>query len=99
MKNFIDSKVSVFMNYTDLQKIMRECVETTLKEKEMEQKKMQEQKWLDTAHTAKLFGVHVCTINRWKHAGYLTPRTIGGRDFFSIDEINAHLDNPLNMTA
>ena len=53
-----------------------------------EQKKVQKQKWLDTKHTAEVFGVHVCTINRWKHAGYLTARTIGGRDFFSIDEIN-----------
>lgn len=85
---FNEQNVSVFMNYTDLQRMMKECVETTLREVKNEQKKLQEQKWLDTTHTAQMFGVHVCTINRWKHAGYLTPRTIGGRDFFSIDEIN-----------
>lgn len=85
---FNEQNVSVFMNYTDLQRMMKECVETTIKEIKNEQKKLQEQKWLDTTHTAQMFGVHVCTINRWKHSGYLTPRTIGGRDFFSIDEIN-----------
>jgi len=85
---FNEQNVSVFMNYTDLQRIMNECVRTTIKEMKDEQKNMQDQKWLDTKHTAAAFGVHVSTINRWKHAGYLTPRTIGGRDFFSVDEIN-----------
>ena len=85
---FNEQNVSVFMNYTDLQRMLQECVQTTLKEVKDEQEKVQNQKWLDTKRTAELFGVHVCTINRWKHAGYLTARTIGGKDFFSIDEIN-----------
>ena len=85
---FNEENVSVFMNYTDLERMMKECVHTTLNEMKNEQKKVQEQKWLDTKHTAELFGVHVCTINRWKHRGYLTPRTIGSKDFFSIDELN-----------
>lgn len=85
---FNEDNASVIMSYTDLKKMLKECVETTLKEVKDEQKKVQEQKWLDTKRTAEVFGVHVCTINRWKHAGYLTARTIGGRDFFSIDEIN-----------
>ena len=85
---FNEQNVSVFMNYTDLQRMMQECVKTTLKEVKDEQEKVQNQKWLDTKRTAELFDVHVCTINRWKHAGYLTARTIGGKDYFSIDEIN-----------
>ena len=85
---FNEQNVSVFMNYTDLQRMMQECVQTTLKEMKDEQTKVQNQKWLDTKRTAEMFGVHVCTINRWKHSGYLTARTIGGKDFFSIDEIN-----------
>lgn len=85
---FNEQNVSVFMKYSDLERMMKECVQTTMQELRNEQKKVQEQKWLDTKHTAELFGVHVCTINRWKHSGYLTPRTIGGKDFFSIDEIN-----------
>ncbi len=85
--NFNDRNVSVSMTYEDLQRMMKECVTTTMREVRNEQKKMEEQKWFDTSQTAKMFGVHVSTICRWKHSGYLTPRTIGGRDFFSIEEI------------
>lgn len=86
--NFNDRNVSVTMSYDDLQRMMKECVTTTMKELETERKMVENRKWFDTTHTAQMFGVHVSTINRWKHSGYLTPRTIGGRDFFSIDEIN-----------
>ncbi len=85
---FNEKNVSVSMNYDDLQRMMKECVMTTMKELETEKKHLENQKWFDTSHTAQMFGVHVSTINRWKHSGYLTPRTIGGRDFFSIEEIN-----------
>lgn len=85
---FNERNVSVSMTYDDLQRMMKECVITTMKEMENEKKKMENQKWFDTSHTAKMFGVHVSTICRWKQSGYLTPRTIGGRDFFSVDEIN-----------
>lgn len=85
---FNEKNVSVSMNYDDLQRVMKECVITTMKEIDNEKKKMEDQKWFDTSQTAKMFGVHVSTICRWKHSGYLTPRTIGGRDFFSIEEIN-----------
>ena len=85
---FNEKNVSVSMNYEDLQRVMKECVMTTMKELETEKKQLENRKWFDTSHTAQMFGVHVSTINRWKHSGYLTPRTIGGRDFFSIEEIN-----------
>ena len=86
--SFDNKNISVTMNYQDLQRMMKECVTTTMREMKNEQKKMENQKWFDTAHTAQMFGVHVATINRWKHSGYLTPRTVGGRDFFSILDIN-----------
>jgi hypothetical protein len=85
---FDEKNVSVTMNYQDLQRVMNECVVTTMKVVNEEKKKLENQKWFDTTHTAQMFGVHVSTINRWKHSGYLTPRTVGGRDFFSIEEIN-----------
>ena len=85
---FNERNVSVTMNYHDLQKMVKETVVTTMRDFNNENKKMKEQKWFDTTHTAQMFGVHVSTINRWKHSGYLTPRTVGGRDFFSIEEIN-----------
>lgn len=89
--NFNDKNVSVTIPYQDLQRMMEECVTTTMKKVEVERKKMENQKWFDTTHTAQMFGVNVCTINRWKHSGYLTARTVGGRDFFHIDEINQRL--------
>ena len=85
--SFDEKNVSVTMNYQDLQRVMNECVVTTMKVVNDEKKKLENQKWFDTTHTAQMFGVHVSTINRWKHSGYLTPRTIGGRDFFSKEEI------------
>lgn len=86
--SFDEKNISVTMNYQDLQKMMQECVITTMREINNAKKKNEDQKWFDTTHTAQMFGVHVSTINRWKHSGYLTPRTVGGRDFFSIEEIN-----------
>ena len=86
--SFDDKNISVTMNYQDLQRMLKETVVTTIREVNNEKKKMEDQKWFDTTHTAQMFGVHVSTINRWKHSGYLTPRTVGGRDFFSIEEIN-----------
>lgn len=88
-----ERNVSVSMTYEDLQRMMKECVTTTMREVRNEQKKMENQKWFDTSQTAKMFGVHVSTICRWKHSGYLTPRTIGGRDFFSIEEIQHLMTN------
>lgn len=88
---FDEKNVSVTMNYQDLQRMLKETVVTTMKEVNNEKKKMEQQKWFSTSQTAQVFGVNVSTINRWKHSGYLTPRTVGGRDFFSIEEINHHL--------
>lgn len=88
---FDEKNVSVTMNYQDLQRMLKETVVTTMREVNNEKKKMEQQKWFSTSQTAQVFGVNVSTINRWKHSGYLTPRTVGGRDFFSIEEINHHL--------
>jgi hypothetical protein len=93
---FDEQNVSVTMNYQDLQRMLKETVVTTMKEVNNEKKKMEQQKWFSTSQTAQMFGVNVSTINRWKHSGYLTPRTVGGRDFFSIEEINHLLTtNPI----
>lgn len=89
--NCNQENVSVTVKYTDLERMMKECVRTTMKEITEEQKKAKEQKWLNTKDTADMFGVDTSTINRWKHRGLLTPRPIGGKDFFSIEEINKRL--------
>ena len=85
---FDEKNVSVTMNYQNLQRMLKETVVTTMREVNNEKKKMEQQKWFSSSETAQVFGVNISTINRWKHSGYLTPRTIGGRDFFSIEEIN-----------
>ena len=86
--SFDDKNFSITLPYVDLQKILKETVETTLKMVNEKAKQKENQKWFDTKTTAEMFGVNSSTINRWKHSGYLTPRTIGGRDFFSIDQIS-----------
>jgi len=78
--------------------MLKETVVTTMKEVNNEKKRMENQKWFDTSHTAQMFGVHVSTINRWKHSGLLSPRTIGGRDYFSIEEINHILTTNTNQS-
>ena len=95
---FDEKNVSVTMNYQDLQRMLKETVVTTMKEVNNEKKRMENQKWFDTSHTAQMFGVHVSTINRWKHSGLLSPRTIGGRDYFSIEEINHILTTNTNQS-
>lgn len=86
--NLNEENVSVTIKYRDLIKMMEECVHTTMKEMSDEQKKAKEQKWLNTKETAEIFGRNTSTINRWKHSGYLPSICIGGKDYFSIEEIN-----------
>ena len=40
---------------------------------------------------AKIFKKSVSTINRWKHSGYLTAKTVGGMDYYSKKEIELKL--------
>lgn len=37
---------------------------------------------------ADLFGVHVSTIWRWRKAGVIGAKKIGGKVLFTLDEIN-----------
>lgn len=52
-------------------------------------KEMQE--WYSTRETAQIFHKSISTINRWKGSGYLTARSIGGRDYYSKKEIELKL--------
>lgn len=89
--NLNEANVSVTMKYTDLKKMMEECVITTLEKVTDEQKKAKEQKWLNTKDTADMFGVDTSTINRWKRTGYLKFKTVGRKDFFNIEEIKERM--------
>ena len=83
-----EGQVIVPMNYNQLKELMCECVELTIESLRKEEKANTEQKWYSSTEVSKMFGCSLSTINRWKKSGYLTARTLGGKDFFSIDEIN-----------
>lgn len=87
--NLNDSNISITMRYDDLIAIMNECVKNTIKSIETAEKKKEKQKWLSTQETARVFGKSKSTIQRWKQSGYLTARTMGGRDYFSVEEVNS----------
>jgi excisionase family DNA binding protein len=42
---------------------------------------------LTAKEAAKYVGRNVSTISRWKRSGYLHARSVGGRDYFYMDEI------------
>ncbi|MBQ3881841.1 MAG: hypothetical protein II730_05000 [Bacteroidales bacterium] len=85
--NFNDRNVTVSMTYQELQDLMRECVEYTIKNYSKEFDKLDQRKMVTAAEAAKYIGRSVATISRWKNSGYLHARSVGGRDYFYMDEI------------
>jgi len=82
-----DSNVNVTMTYGELVALMNDCVKTTMKLVEEEEKAKENKIWYSTAEAAKKCSVGTSTINRWKHSGYLPAKTIGGRDYYSVEDI------------
>ena len=85
--NFNESNVSITMKYDDLVALMNDCVKTTMKLVGEEEKAKENKIWYSTAEAAKKCSVSTSTINRWKHQGYLPANTIGGRDYYSEEDI------------
>ena len=85
--NFDESNVSITMKYDDLVALMNDCVKTTMKLVGEEEKAKENKIWYSTAEAAKKCSVGTSTINRWKHKGYLPANTIGGRDYYSEEDI------------
>ena len=85
--NLIESNVSITMKYDDLVALMNDCVKTTMKLVGEEEKAKENKIWCSTAEAAKKCSVGTSTINRWKHSGYLPAKTIGGRDYYSEEDI------------
>ena len=85
--NFSDRNVTVSMTYQELQDLMRECVEYTIKNYSEGFDKLDQRKMVTAAEAAKYIGRSVATISRWKNSGYLHARSVGGRDYFYMDEI------------
>ena len=85
--NFNDRNVTVSMTYQELQALMRECVEYTIKNYSKEFERLEERKMVNAREAAKLLGRNVSTIHRWKDSGYLHAKSVGGRDYFYMEEI------------
>ena len=85
--NFSDRNVSVSMTFQELQALMRECVDYTMKNYSNEFDKLEGRKMVNAKEAAKLLGKNVSTIHRWKGSGYLHAKSVGGRDYFYMDEI------------
>lgn len=85
--NFNDRNVTVSLTYQELQALMRECVDYTMKNYSNEFDKLEGRKMVNAKEAAKLLGKNVSTIHRWKGSGYLHAKSVGGRDYFYMDEI------------
>ena len=82
-----DSNVNITMPYGELVALMNDCVKTTMKLVREDEKAKENKIWYSTAEAAKKCSVGTSTINRWKHSGYLPAKTIGGRDYYSEEDI------------
>mgnify|MGYP002513061251 FL=1 len=82
-----DSNVNITLPYGELVALMNDCVKTTMKLVGEEEKAKENKIWYSTAEAAKKCSVGTSTINRWKHKGYLPANTIGGRDYYSEEDI------------
>ena len=89
--NINENNLSITMKVADLKALFYEWEEERAKKLAEAQKEMEKQEWYNSRDTAKMFNKSISTINRWKHSGYLTARTIGGMDYYSKKEIEQKL--------
>lgn len=82
-----DSNVNITLPYGELVALMNDCVKTTMKLVREEEKAKENKIWYSTAEAAKKCSVSTSTINRWKHQRYLLANTIGGRDYYSEEDL------------
>ena len=85
--NFDESNLSITMKMADLKALFFYWQEEWAKKAVEAEKAKEKQEWYSTSDTAKMFNKSISTINRWKHTGYLTARTIGGRDYYAKKDI------------
>ena len=89
--NIDESNLSITMKVADLKALFYEWEEERAKKLAEAEKANEKQEWYNSRDTAKMFNKSISTINRWKHSGYLTARTIGGMDYYSKQEIEHRL--------
>jgi hypothetical protein len=89
--NINENNLSITMMVADLKALFYEWEEERAKKLAEAEKASEKQEWYNSRETAKIFNKSISTINRWKHSGYLTARTVGGMDYYSKKEIEQKL--------
>lgn len=89
--NLNESNLSITIKVADLRTVINEINEEWAKRVAEAKKEVEKQEWYNSRETAKIFNKSISTINRWKHSGYLTARTVGGMDYYSRKEIELKL--------
>ena len=89
--NIDDSNLSITMKMADLKALFYYWQDEWAKKLAEADKVKEKQEWYNSREVAKIFNKSISTINRWKHSGYLTARTIGGMDYYSKKEIELKL--------
>ena len=85
--NIEEKNLSITVKMEDLKALFFSWEEEWHKKLAEAQKVNEKKEWYTTNETANIFNKSISTINRWKHRGYLTARTIGGQDYYSKKEI------------
>ena len=85
--NLDESNLSITMKVADLKALFYYWQDEWAKKLAEANKVKEKQEWYNSREVAKIFKKSISTINRWKHSGYLTARTIGGTDYYSKKEI------------
>ena len=89
--NFDESNLSITMKMADLKALFYYWQDEWAKKLAEANNVKENQEWYNSREVAKIFKKSVSTINRWKHSGYLTARTVGGMDYYSKKEIELKL--------
>lgn len=85
--NFEESNLSITVKMEDLKALFCYWQEEWAKKLAEANKLKEKQEWYSSRETAMIFNKSISTINRWKHSGYLTAKTIGGMDYYAKKEI------------
>ena len=86
--NLNESNLSITMKMEDLKALFFKWEDEWAKKLAEANRVKEQQEWYNSRETAKIFNKSISTINRWKHSGLLTAKTIGGMDYYSKKEIN-----------
>ena len=89
--NIDESNLSITIKMTDLRTLIHEINEEWAKKLAEANREREKQEWYSSKDVAEIFKKSISTINRWKHSGYLTAKTVGGMDYYSKKEILSKL--------